>query len=150
MKPPPAPEAPARESEVRGSPTGSEFGVPEGMEGGVEGGVVGEVPGGVLGGVIGGTGQGPVLDYDQPPRLLRQTKPRYPQDAFVKKVEGTVLVEFVIDATGRVASVRILRSMPLLDAAAMEAVRQWVFSPAVKHGRPVATVARAPVAFRIF
>ena len=40
--------------------------------------------------------------------------------------------------------------MPLLDAAALEAVRQWVFAPAHKKGRPVATLALAPVTFRIF
>jgi protein TonB len=64
------------------------------MEGGVDGGVVGGVPGGVLGGVVGGTGDVPVpeMDYDRPPRLIRQTKPKYPQEAFVKKVEGVVLV----------------------------------------------------------
>ena len=68
------------------------------MEVGVEGGVVGGVPGGVIGGVIGGTGDGPVLDYDQPPRPIKITKPQYPQEAFVKKIEGTVTVEILIDA----------------------------------------------------
>lgn len=141
---------PADEIEAQGSPSGADSGAPEGMEGGVEGGMVGGIPGGVLGGVVGGSGQGVVLDYDRAPRLLRQTRPRYPQEAFVKKVEGTVLVEFVIDATGRVVAARVLESVPLLDAAALEAVRDWVFDPAFKHGIAVATVARAPVAFRIF
>jgi outer membrane biosynthesis protein TonB len=39
--------------------------------------------------------------------------------------------------------------VPLLDAAAVAAVRQWVFAPALRKGRPVATLAIAPVAFRI-
>jgi protein TonB len=123
------------------------------MEGGVVGGVVGGVPGGVLGGVIGGTGTGlpvPVRDVDRPPRLLRQVKPVYPSEAFVKKVEGTVLVEIVIDDQGRVARTRILQSIPLLDAAALECVRQWVFAPALVRSRPVATLALAPVTFRIY
>jgi protein TonB len=121
------------------------------VETGVSGGVAGGVPGGVLGGVVGGTGDipAPVMDYDRPPRLLRQTKPEYPQDAFVRKIEGVVVVEILIDATGRVARVRVVRSVPLLDAAALAAVRQWVFEPAIKKGRPVATVAVAPVSFRI-
>jgi protein TonB len=145
------PEAKASESDQFGIPTGSELGVPEGMEGGVEGGEVGGVPGGVLGGVVGGTGDipAPVMDYDRPPRLLRQAKPVYPQDAFVRKVEGVVVVEILIDATGRVARVRVVQSVPLLDAAALAAVRQWVFEPAIKKGRPVSTVAIAPVTFRI-
>lgn len=144
------PEDRDRESEQFGSPTGSDFGVPEGSEVGVEGGVVGGVPGGVLGGVVGGTGDGPVLDYDQAPKLLKRVQPTYPQDAFVKKIEGTVLLEILIDSTGRVARVRIVSSIPALDQAAVESVKQWIFAPAIKRGRPVATVANAPVSFRIF
>ena len=144
------PGPPAKDAEPHGSPSGADSGVPEGMEDGVEGGVVGGVPGGVLGGVIGGTGQGPVRDFDRAPRLLRQTRPRYPEEAFVKRVEGTVLVEFVIDAAGRVVAARILHSVAPLDAAALEAVREWAFTPAFKHGVPVASVARAPIVFRIY
>jgi protein TonB len=144
------PEAKVSESEQSGSPTGSETGLAEGMEGGVDGGVVGGVPGGVLGGVIGGTGDGPVMDYDSPPRPIKMTRPQYPQEAFVKKIEGTVEVEILIDANGRVVSARVVRSIPLLDAAALQTVYQWIFSPAMKNGRPVATRAMAPVTFRIF
>jgi protein TonB len=144
------PEAREREDEQAGSPTGSDVGVPEGMEIGVEGGVVGGVPGGVLGGVIGGTGDGPVMDYDTPPKPIKITRPQYPQEAFVKKIEGTVEVEILIDSTGRVVDARVVKSIPLLDAAARQTVMQWLFSPAVKHGRPVATLAFAPVTFRIF
>jgi len=144
------PEARDPDTEQVGSATGSDLGVAEGMEEGVEGGVVGGTPGGVIGGVIGGTGDGPVVDYDQPPRAIRLTKPTYPQEAFVKKIEGVVEVEFLIDSTGRVVSVRILHSVPQLDAAAKQTVMQWVFSPAMKGGRPVATIARAPVTFRIY
>lgn len=138
--------------EAPGSPHGSESGVPEGMEEGVPGGVVGGIPGGVVGGVIGGTGTGlvPVRDVDRPPRLLQQVRPSYPSEAFVKKVEGTVVIEIVIDERGVVVRTRIVRSVPLLDAAAVAAVRQWIFAPALKQGRAVATLAIAPVTFRIF
>lgn len=150
----PAPEANADDPESWGDPAGSDAGVPEGMEGGVEGGMVGGVPGGVIGGVIGGTGDGdvppPVTDYDQAPRVIRQIKPVYPQDAFIKKVEGTVVVEILIGADGRVARARVLRSVPYLDAAALACVRQWVFAPGTKRGRPVPTLAQAPITFRIY
>jgi hypothetical protein len=43
-----------------------------------------------------------------------------------------------------------MQSVPLLDAAAIQTVQQWLFQPAVKHGRPVATIAQAPVTFRIY
>jgi periplasmic protein TonB len=150
--PEPAPAAAEESSDSGGSPTGSEQGVPEGMEGGQVGGVVGGVPGGVLGGVIGGTGDipVPVTSYDRAPRLLRLVKPEYPQDAFVKKVQGVVYVEILIDANGRVVRTRVTRSIPLLDAAAIAAVRQWVFAPAVKGGQPVATLAMAPVTFTLY
>src|SRR6185295_9574434 len=139
------PEARTPDTEQAGSPNGSDVGMAEGMEVGVEGGVVGGVPGGVIGGVIGGTGDGPVLDYDQPPRPIKITKPQYPQEAFVKKIEGTVEVEILIDAGGNVARARVVQSIPALDQAALQTVYQWRFSPAVKNGHPVATIARAPV-----
>lgn len=144
------PEDKAPESEQLGSETGSDLGVPEGMDVGVEGGVVGGVPGGVIGGVIGGTGDIPVTDYDQPPRLVKQSRPAYPQEGFVKKIEGTVVVEILIDTAGRVARVRVVQSIPALDQAAVECVKQWQFTPAMKQGRSVATIAHVPVAFKIY
>jgi protein TonB len=127
------------------------IGMPEGMEGGVEGGVVGGTLGGVVGGVIGGTGTGPVPEPepDRPPSPVRLSKPRYPQEAFVKRIEGTVELEILIDAQGRVVEARVTKSIPLLDAAAIETVHEWRFSPAIKNGQPVAALARAPVTFRI-
>jgi periplasmic protein TonB len=144
------PEKGVKPEEQFGSETGSDLGDALGMEGGVEGGQVGGVPGGVLGGVIGGTGTGPVMDYDTPPRPIKQPRPQYPQEAFIKKIEGTVLVEILIDAQGRVARARVVQSVPMLDAAALQTVYQWVFMPAIKHGKPVATLAHIPVAFRIY
>ena len=116
----------------------------------VEESVVGGVSDGVLGGVVGGTSTGPVMDYDRAPRPIRITRPMYPQEAFNKKIEGTVIVEILIDIQGRVVRARVIQSVPLLDAAAVQTVYQWVFSPAVKQGRPVPTLAHAPIAFRIY
>jgi protein TonB len=144
------PETGVKPEDQFGSETGSDLGDALGMEGGVEGGVVGGVPGGVLGGMLGGTGTGVVMDYDSPPRQIKSARPQYPQEAFIKKIEGTVVVEILIDSQGRVARAKVIQSVPLLDAAAVQCVYQWVFVPAVKHGRPVATIAHAPVNFRIF
>ncbi len=144
------PEAKVPEAEQAGIANGSDFGVNDGMEDGVEGGVVGGVPGGVLGGVVGGTGDGPVMDYDQPPKPIKITRPQYPQEAFVKKIEGEVIVEILIDSTGAVVRARVIQSIPALDAAAIQTVKEWRFSPAIKNGRPVSTIANAPVRFRIF
>ena len=132
------------QADPSGSETGRDTGSEVGLEGGVDQGMVGGVPGGVTGGAIGGTGTVPVIErhYDRPARPIHMTRPVYPQEAFVKKVEGTVIVEIVIDAEGRVARARVVGSVPLLDQAALETVRQWRFAPAFKGGRPVATWAR--------
>jgi protein TonB len=144
------PETGVKPEDQFGSETGSDLGDALGMEGGVEGGQVGGVPGGVLGGMLGGTGTGPVMDYDSPPRPIKSPRPQYPQEAFIKKIEGTVLVEILIDAQGNVSRARVVQSVPLLDAAALQTVYQWKFMPAIKHGRPVPTLAHIPVAFRIY
>jgi protein TonB len=135
-----------------GDPEGAEGGDPGGLPGGVPGGVVGGVPGGVLGGVIGGTGSGPVpvARPDRPPKPIHLPRPVYPHEAFVDKVEGTVLLEIVIDERGHVVRARVLRSVPRLDAAALEAVRSWLFVPALHQGHPVASLALAPVSFSIY
>jgi len=144
------PEQGVKPQDQFGSETGSDLGDALGMEGGVEGGVVGGVPGGVLGGVLGGTGTGPVMDYDQGPRAIKMVKPTYPQEAFIKKIEGTVILEVLIDSQGRVARARVIQSVPVLDAAALQCAYQWMFQPAIKNGRPVSTIAHMPIAFRIF
>jgi protein TonB len=91
-----------------------------------------------------------VSDWDQGPRLLFQTRPVYPQEAFVKKVQGTVVLEMLIGVTGEVVATRVVRSISAdLDWAASQAVRQWRFAPATRRGRPVAMWALAPVQFTI-
>ena len=52
-----------------------------------------------------------------------------------------VIIEATIDTNGRVSATRLLRSVPLLDEAALAAVRQWVFTPPVYQGQPVAAEA---------
>lgn len=88
--------------------------------------------------------------YDDPPSLVSQTRPKYPEDAFSKGIEGIVIVELLISEEGRVAHAEIRESIPPLDGAALESVRQWTFIPARKSGRPVPSMARAPVTFRIY
>jgi TonB family protein len=96
-----------------------------------------------------GVGQ-PVADYDKPPKPLKMTRPQYPKAAFDAKIEGTVVVEILIDEKGQVHPQRILTSIPALDAAAIATVKEWVFSPAKKKGRAVASIAHAPIGFRAF
>jgi TonB family protein len=144
------PEAGAPESLQAGIPDGRPNGIEEGDRRGRDGGVAGGDPNGIPGGVPWGTGFEPVKDYDRGPRLVVQTRPMYPQAAFVQKIEGEVLLELLIDDTGRVARARVLQSIPQLDAAALRCVEAWRFEPARRAGRAVAVIAHAPVSFRIY
>jgi TonB family protein len=85
--------------------------------------------------------------YDLAPIPVRITRPEYPAAAGAKGVHGRVVVEFVIDRSGRVSSARVVRSVPELDAAAVECVRSWQFKPALREGKAVETTAQAPVDF---
>ena len=99
------------------------------------------------------------VDFDVPPRVKKQTRPDYPLVAFTEKVEGAIEVEFVIDEQGRVRDPEVdreknpIKGSPLAANAlyqeALAVVRRWRFDPAKKDGRPIATIARAPVMFRI-
>jgi protein TonB len=75
--------------------------------------------------------------------------PTYPAIAQAARVQGTVILDAIIGTNGRVESVRLLRSVPLLDEAALGAVRQWVFIPTRVNGRPVPVVMTVTVAFRL-
>lgn len=84
------------------------------------------------------------------PILVSQTKPLYPEEAFHKKLAGSVNVLFLIGEDGRVTHAEVRESARGLDAAALACVRQWVFKPAERNGRPVASIAAVPVFFRIY
>jgi protein TonB len=64
-------------------------------------------------------------------------------------VQGVVILELRIDAEGHVADARILRSIPLLDQAALDAVRQWKYTPSIYYGRPVSVLMTITVRFTL-
>lgn len=83
-------------------------------------------------------------------KLLKQVKPRYPAEAKAAGVSGVVICEAIIGTDGTVSETKILRSIPLLDAAAVEAVSQWVFEPATNDQRePVRVRLAVTVQFNI-
>jgi protein TonB len=83
------------------------------------------------------------------PVKVRHVDPAYPKVAMKALVEGIVIIEAVIDARGRVSETRILRSVPILDEAALEAVRQWEYTPTLLDGVPTAVVMTITVTFRL-
>jgi len=110
----------------------------------------GQEQGGIVGSSVEGLkALGVVFDYDEPPKRIKMTRPKYPKGALKKGIEGRVIVELVIDRTGHVSHTHVLRSIPDLDAAALKCVKAWIYKPGTKGGQPVPTVVAAQVDFRI-
>lgn len=85
----------------------------------------------------------------QAPRKLVHVSPRYPPVAQAAHVEGLVVLDAVIDSAGRVTDVRVTHSIRLLDEAAVDAVRQWRFTPTLLNGEPVSILLTVSVRFTL-
>jgi periplasmic protein TonB len=130
-----------------------------GVEGGVPGGVEGGVPGGVVGGVVGGLPQAAPPEPKakvvriggnvRAPSLVHEVRPEYPPLAVQARVQSLVIVEAHVGVDGRVRSVRVLRGHPLLDEAAMEAVRQRRYQPLLLNGVPTEFVLTLTMTFQL-
>jgi protein TonB len=130
------------------APLGADIGMPQGF-------------GADLGGVPIDAPLPPAIQVAQPPAPVRAAElpvvprkvvdvhPVYPEVARVARVEGTVILEAVLDTGGRVTQLRVLRSVPLLDQAALDAVRQWRYSPSVYYGRAVSVLMTITVRFTL-
>jgi periplasmic protein TonB len=122
---------------------------------------IGGVPGGL--GVVVGAPPVPVLLPDPPrqsgpvrvadlpvtPRKIADARPVYPEIARAAKKEGTVILEAVLDPTGRVTQVRVIQSVPLLDQAAIDAVQRWRYTPSLLGGHPVSVLMTITVRFTL-
>jgi protein TonB len=75
--------------------------------------------------------------------------PPYPELARQARVEGVVIVEAITDVYGRVQTVRVLRSIPLLDQSAIDAVRQWLYEPMLINGKPRGVIFTVTVTFKL-
>ena len=85
-----------------------------------------------------------------PPKLIHRIKPDYPKTAQIARIEGTVVLEAVIDKNGSVQDARIVKSIPVLDLAAVSAVKRWKYTPAQdRRGHPVAVYFRVFVKFEL-
>ena len=88
---------------------------------------------------------------DREAALVSQPVPSYPPDAYRAREEGTVVVEARIDELGNASDVSVVSrsGSRLLDRAAMNEVRKWKFSPAIKDGKTVASNIQVPVDYRM-
>lgn len=139
----------AQEGGVAGGVRGGQIG---GVVGGELGGEIGGTLGGKLGGQIGGTGDRPVRvgGNVKAPIAVKRVDPIYTDVARRARVQGIVIIEAVIDRQGNVTEARVLKPLPFgLDAAALDAVRQWKFQPGTLNGEPVPVYYNLTVNFRI-
>lgn len=124
--------------------------------------------GGDLSTIGAGTGTGPVAPPDPPPpspksaqtlvrpggtikepKRISGLPPEYPRIAREARKEGMVILEAVIDERGEVGRVKVLRSEPLLDQAAITAVQQWRYTPTLLNGVPVSVLMTITVNFTL-
>jgi TonB family protein len=83
------------------------------------------------------------------PRKIVDVPPVYPQLAQASHIEGLVIIEAIIDTRGIVQSARVLRSVPFCDQAALDAVRQWKYTPTLLNGMPVPVIMTVTVNFTL-
>jgi len=122
--------------------------------------ITGTVVGGVVGGVLGGVVS---KEYDEfakgavkaegeikPPKLIKAVSPVYPEEARKAKVKGVVILSARTDEQGNVEAVRVLKGVdPLLDQAAIDAIKQWKYEPFIKDGKPHKVVFTVTIAFKV-
>lgn len=171
LAPPPPPAAAARATRPRTEPPSApsltvptvvpENVVPEaalpGSASEEPGGVEGGVPGGVVGGIVEALPEAalppPKLVHAggaiREPTKVKHVNPVYPEVAARAMVQGNVVVELQINTEGRVTEARVVQGIPLLDAAALAAVRQWVYTPPLVDGVPVRLIMTVTVRFKI-
>jgi protein TonB len=143
--------------------------LPPDITSGVAGGVLGGVPGGQMGGVLGGIISGASRTYVpaptpasseprapirvggrvRPPLQLVRSVPDYPILARQSKIEGTVLIDAVIDTEGNVVEMRVLSGPLLLLNAALAAVREWKYQPTYLNDRAIAVQLTVTVTFKL-
>jgi len=108
--------------------------------------------GGIGPGSGGGTGGGPYQPGAgiDPPTLVKEIRPTYTDAARRQAIEGDVVLEIVVRSDGSVGNVRVRRTLGAgLEQKAIDAVRQWRFLPAKRHGTAVDVVVDVSVEFKL-
>lgn len=90
-------------------------------------------------------------EVDQPPWKVNHVQPTYPYQARIKRIEGEVTLEFLVDEKGNVSDVQILDVYGFdgFGASAKEAVLKWRFKPATYFGKPVAVWCIQRISFKL-
>jgi protein TonB len=126
----------------------------DGMAGGSAGGVMG----GILGGI--GTGPAPVVKAAAPKKIavsagviagnkLGGSSPQYPAIAKAARIQGTVVLQATISKAGSIEGLRVVSGPPMLQQAALEAVKTWRYKPYLLNGEPVEVETQVNVIFTL-
>jgi protein TonB len=83
------------------------------------------------------------------PKKIKDVKPAYPEDAKNAGIQGIIILESVIGTDGSVQEAKVLRSVPQLDKAALDAVMQWRYTPTLLNGEPVELIMTVTVTFTL-
>ena len=83
------------------------------------------------------------------PTKIHDVSPEYPRMARDAKIQGIVIIQATIGADGRVVDAEVLRPIPFLSQAALDAVRQWRFTPPQLNGEPIAVIMTVTVNFKL-
>src|SRR5229473_5698621 len=116
-----------------------------GVVGGVPGGIPGGSMGGVMGGIVGSTALIPKVAVQRirvssgvtQGLVIHRVEPVYPAIAKTARVQGTVVLQAVISKDGTIQNLHVVSGHPLLQGAAMDAVKQWRYRPYILNGDPV-------------
>jgi TonB family protein len=84
-----------------------------------------------------------------PPKKTKHVAPIYPQEAKDAQIQGAVVVQARVESDGRISHARVIRSIPQLDQAALDAVMQWEFEPVAIQGGAVPYIMTATVVFSL-
>lgn len=142
-----------------------DIGMPGGVPGGVPGGAVGGAGHGGGGSVVGGV----PIEQREPPKapppppkepvrvggnvlssqLVQKVEPIYPEIAKKARVAGIVLLQIVVDESGRVSEVKVLSGHPMLVQAAVDAVKKWAYTPTVLNGEKIPMIGTVTVIFKL-
>ena len=85
----------------------------------------------------------------KPPKIINMVQPVYPEEARKQGIEGVVILEATTDVDGKVKDVKVLRPVPALNQAALDAVKQWVYEPMIINGKPMPVVFTVTVRFTL-
>jgi periplasmic protein TonB len=162
---------PTEVAKVVDEPVTPEVGVVGGVPGGIPGGIPGGVAGGILGGILSSNSIAtapPAMAPPPPPpppkavvpvepvrvggmvkepQVLKLVPPVYPKLARNARVRGTVVLEAIVTAEGKVAEIKVVSGHPLLVEAAIDCVKKWEYEPTRLNGVPISVILTAKVHF---